>query len=228
MSSASKIRVGVLRGGPSSEYDISLKTGANVLQNLPEKYHGVDIFVDENGIWHLGGLPKSPDRVLNQVDVIFNALHGYYGEDGQVQHILENHRIPFTGSRAFASGLSMNKILSKNIFTKHELKTPTYIIVRDTDDVSQSVALIFKTFLMPAVVKPATAGSSLGVSIVEDVQTLGRALEKALEYSHIALVEEYIRGREATCGVIENFRGVPLYTHMPIEIRPKDSGFFDH
>ncbi len=125
-----KIRVGVLRGGPSSEYEISLKTGATVLQHLPrETYETQDILISREGIWHKNGLPIIPYDALSHVDVIFNALHGHYGEDGKVQHLLEILRIPFTGSLSFASAIGMNKVLSKEVFKKEGIKTPYYQIV---------------------------------------------------------------------------------------------------
>src|SRR3989344_1616625 len=87
---AYKIRVGVLRGGPSNEYEVSLKSGASVLQNLPEKYHPRDVFISRDGAWHMDGIVHTPERVLRKIDVVFNAMHGEYGEDGQVQKILEH------------------------------------------------------------------------------------------------------------------------------------------
>src|SRR3990167_7655122 len=82
-----KLRVGVLRGGPSGEYEISLKTGKNIISVLHERpnYEVQDIFIDRNGIWHTGGVSRSAGRILQHVDVIVNALHGSYGEDGRVQ-----------------------------------------------------------------------------------------------------------------------------------------------
>src|SRR3989344_1849272 len=90
--------VGVLRGGPSSEYDVSLKTGAAVLKNLPRHYRGVDILIDKNGYLHMNGLPVWPEKISRKVDVVFNALHGYYGEDGKIQKLLELFSVPYTGS----------------------------------------------------------------------------------------------------------------------------------
>ena len=87
----SRIKVGVLRGGPSSEYEVSLKTGAAVLKNLPEKYEAADVFIDKKGIWHTRGIETRPDRVLPHLDVAFIALHGKFGEDGGIQKMLEQH-----------------------------------------------------------------------------------------------------------------------------------------
>ena len=79
-----RIRVGVLRGGPSSEYDISLKTGGHVLRHLKEDtYIPQDIFISRDGVWHARGFESTPERILKNVDVVFNALHGEYGEDGR-------------------------------------------------------------------------------------------------------------------------------------------------
>src|SRR5258708_6070226 len=98
-----RTKVGVLRGGVSSEYEVSLSTGAAVLKNLPDKYEPVDILIDKGGVWHYAGLPYAPEKILPHVDVIFNALHGYYGEDGKVQQFLDAHSMPYTGSGALGS-----------------------------------------------------------------------------------------------------------------------------
>ena len=119
-----RIRVGVLRGGPSGEYEVSLKTGATVLNNLSQdKYNPREIFIDKNGEWHVYGLPVKPHDALTHIDVVFNALHGSYGEDGKVQHLLEMHGIPFTGSGSFSSALGMNKVLMKEVLVKNIIRT---------------------------------------------------------------------------------------------------------
>ena len=149
-----KIRVGVLRGGPSQEYDISLKTGAHVLKNIPEGYEPVDIFISRNGEWHVGGRIKTPDKIIPHIDVVFNALHGEYGEDGKVQNILQTFGTPFTGSRSFSSALGMNKNLSKALFRYHNLKTPEYIVLHPKDNTYRSLISIFQSFPQPSVIKP--------------------------------------------------------------------------
>ena len=230
----SAIRVGVVRGGPSSEYEVSLKTGGNVLQALREqygdRYQPIDILIDRQGNWHMDGLPVSPLEAVSRVDVIFNALHGTYGEDGKIQQILEAHGIPFTGSDALASAIAMNKVLAKEIAGKHGVKSPYWKempseIVRA--DSAAAADLLFKTFLMPAVVKPAASGSSVGVSIAKDRAQLEKALIDAAGHGDTIIIEEFIPGIEATCGIIEGFRGQALYALPPIEIRP-GTGFFDY
>lgn len=112
-----KIRVGVIRGGPSSEYGVSLKTGSEVLKYLStDKYLPIDILIDRQGKWHWWGLPTTPDKIASRVDLVFNALHGEYGEDGEVQSILDDLGIPYSGSGQLASALGMNKAMAKNIF----------------------------------------------------------------------------------------------------------------
>ena len=224
-----KIRVGVLRGGPSSEYEISLKTGGNVLKSLPEKYSPIDIFIDKEGVWHIQGIPHKPHETFKKVDVVFNALHGEYGEDGKVQKILDTFSIPYTGSKTLPSAIGMNKALAKNIFKSYGIKTPYYKVESKSDDVGEIASRLFNTFPMPAVVKPIASGSSVGVSIAYTFQGLQDALSKAFEYSDKALVEEYIKGREATCGVVDKFRGNDFYSLLPIEIiKPEKSDFFDY
>src|SRR3990172_8828159 len=98
-----KLNVGVLRGGFGPEYDMSLKSGGQVIANLPrDKYRPVDILVTQDGTWHIDGVPAEPIDLKSTVDVIFNNLHGVYGEDGIVQQIFENLNIPFTGSTSLS------------------------------------------------------------------------------------------------------------------------------
>ncbi len=225
----SKLHVAVLRGGPSSEYDVSLKSGAAVLKHMPEKYHAHDIFISKDGTWHRGGLERTPNRALAHIDVVFNALHGEYGEDGKVQKILDHLHIPYTGSGSIASSLGMNKVLSKKAFERHKLKTPFYKVVKKTDDVEALTKHAFHNFFLPLIIKPANAGSSVGVTLVKDFRHIEPALKKAFEFSDTALMEEYIRGREATCGVVDNFRGASTYPLLPIEIiHSKEHDFFNY
>lgn len=224
----SKIRVGVLRGGPSSEYDVSLKTGENVLKNLPEKYLGYDIFVSRDGVWHIGGMPFEVGDVADKIDVVWNALHGTYGEDGKVQGLLEAVGIPYTGSGVFASVLSMNKHMARRHLKDGPIKMPISEMVVRTENIAEMAMRLFRAFPQPCVVKPVANGSSVGVSVAHDFNSLVSALERAFAISDTVLVEEYIRGKEATCGVIDNFRGAEYYTLPPVEIRVPTGRFFDN
>ncbi len=229
----SKIKIGVLRGGPSSEYDVSLATGGNVLkalrEKLADKYVTCDVLIDKKGQWHIDGITVEPKNAVKQFDVAFLALHGAYGEDGKVQQLLESLGTPFTGSDSLGSAVGMNKALTKDSFKNNNIKTPigrvvkSALITRDAEKVAHE---LFKKFSMPVVVKPVSAGSSVGVSIAHDIEELVRGLKEAAKHDSQVLVEEYIKGIEATVGVIEGFRGEKLYALPSVEIVPKIE-FFD-
>ncbi|MDE2041252.1 MAG: D-alanine--D-alanine ligase [Patescibacteria group bacterium] len=228
------IRVGVLRGGPSNEYEISLNSGASVLDVLRssffDTYEPVDIFIDRNGVWHIGGVAVAPETAIHRFDVAFNALHGAYGEDGKIQHFLEAHQLPFTGTGSLGSAIGMNKVMSKKIFKSHGIPTPYGGEVSSESirrDVNSLVSELYHSFLMPAVIKPAASGSSVGVTVVKYYDGLAAALVEAARHSDSVIIEEFIPGIEATCGVIEGFRGQEVYALPPIEIRPA-SHFFDY
>lgn len=214
----SKLHVAVLRGGPSYGYDGSLKTGRSALKNLSDKYHGHDIFISKDGGWHRDGVERNPGQALLGIDVVFNALHGGYGEDGKVQRILNSLSIPYTGSDTLPSALSMNKILTKKAFSDQCIKTPYHVVVKRGDDVRETFDHIFKHFYLPFVVKPSSGGSLAGTTIVKDFAHFEGAIESALGYGDSVIVEEYIRGKEASCGVIDGFRGEKTYVLMPVEI----------
>jgi len=224
-----KKKVGVLRGGPSSEYEVSLKTGKSVIDSLADKYEVLDIFISKDGVWHHMGVPIKPENIFKKVDVIFNALHGSYGEDGTVQTLLDQFAIPYTGSTALASAVGMNKVLSKKVYKNAGLKTPLHTTVNKDNHSFAEITKLFKSFPMPAVVKPVSGGSSVGTAIAKTLFELDCAINDALLYSDTALVEEFILGKEATCGVVDDFRQEPVYTLLPVEIRkPSESAFFDY
>ncbi len=231
-----RIRVGVLRGGPSAEYEVSLKSGAAVLRALRDKFEDVfdvhDILIDRDGVWHISGQPINVDNLHARIDVAFNALHGTYGEDGKLQAMLEAHGIPYTGSDSLASALGMNKILAKEVLKKHGIKSPYWkeVLSHEVDSNQkgkETAQSLFETFMMPAVIKPTSSGSSVGVTIVRTKADILPALLEAAKHGHSILIEEYIPGIESTCGVIEGFRGQELYTLPPVEIRSKKD-FFDY
>src|SRR3989344_6791957 len=181
--------VAVLRGGPSREYDVSLKTGAAVLDALDkEKYEPRDIFISRGGVWHLHGVGVAPERALHGSDVAFNALHGEFGEDGTVQRLLGQLGVPYTGSDAVASATAFNKHLTKEQAKKLNIKTPHGIIV----DGSASAHQIFRTFPHPAIIKPAAGGSGQGISVAENFMQLQHGLAQAFGFGPQVLVEEYI------------------------------------
>ncbi len=199
-----KIKVAILVGGPSSEHEISLRSGAQVLKNLDANKYAAKIFrIGKSGRW-----PVTPKYLKNNFNVAFIAMHGEYGEDGQIQSILEKSKISFTGSGAVASQLGMDKAKSAEVFKSAGLFTPS----RPTK--------------FPIVVKPADRGSSVGVHIAKNDVELGGAVRDALKHSPSILIQECVKGREFTCGVLEK-DGEP-FALLPTEIIPKTSPFFDY
>ena len=213
-----KYRIAILRGGPSDEYEVSLSSGANVIKHLSSNHSIVDIIIDKNANWYFQGVPISPADALNHVDVVVNALHGAYGEDGKVQQILNHIGIPYTGSGALASAIGMHKWRAKEIFKLVNIKTPRAKKISNDMDIREQALLIFKTFTLPVILKPISSGSSVGVSVARDLKSIEESLISVFTYSKEILVEEYIKGKEATCVVAENFRDQEYYAFPPIEI----------
>ncbi|MFN3188599.1 MAG: D-alanine--D-alanine ligase [Candidatus Paceibacteria bacterium] len=218
-----KKRVAVLRGGPSSEYDVSLKTGAGVLEALGELgLHTIDIIVTRQGEWLVHGVVRSPEQALSTADVVFIAMHGAYGEDGTVQKICERLHIPFTGSNAFPSSIAFNKDATKKHLRESGIKMPKH--VRVDPDIFDTYEM-FTTALTRAVgkrfvIKPLTSGSSHGVRMVQSVDDLHDVLKDVFNEYDACLIEERIDGVEATCGILEGFRDEKHYILPPIEIVP--------
>ena len=217
--------VGVLRGGPSSEYEVSLKSGASVLTALDrEKFDPRDIFIDRNGTWHSHGVEATPARALRGVDVVVNKIHGEYGEDGQLHQILDPLGIAYTGSSAPVSKLVFNKKLTNDAVRKLGFKVPHGTVVRypsrGAEDMEELARRIFRGVPQPSIVKPVIGGSSVGMTIADNYFSLLSGLQEAFKISPQVLIEEYIRGREATVGVIDNFRNEKTYALMPVEIIP--------
>jgi D-alanine-D-alanine ligase len=152
-----------------------------------------------------------------KISCAFIALHGRFGEDGGIQGVLSKLKIPYTGSGVRASRLAMDKIASRKIFQRHRLLVPRYKIVSRV----KSGKLNFNHLGFPLVVKPASHGSSIGLSIVAKSRDVRKAIDLAFKFDNRIMVEEYIKGRELTVGILEE-RALPV-----IEIIPKHS-FFDY
>lgn len=236
------IKVGVVRGGISGEHHVSLATGAQILSQLREeklssRYKPIDIFIDQEGIWHVNGIPTTIDKVSKQVDIVINALHGDYGEDGKIQQQLQEFNIPYTGSGPLSSAIGYNKYLSKQEFLKLGIKTPRHILFaayqRDMDGeinryAKEKAREVWSRLPPPWIVKPLTGGSSMGVHVCKTFTSLQDAILDGANKNVSILIEEFIKGKEATVGVINNFRKQKIYSLPPIEIRvPKTSTFFD-
>jgi D-alanine--D-alanine ligase len=217
-----KINLAVLMGGMSSEHEISLISGQNVLNYLnKEKYNITPIVISKKGEWWVNDAKKTIDEALKGIDVVFNALHGEYGEDGKIQGLLDCFSIKYTGSGVLASALGMDKIKSKELFERGGILTPKHTILKRGEDFN-------KKFRGKLVVKPASLGSSVGISIVEKGEDLKKAIDKAFEHCDTVIIEEYIQGRETTCGIIDDFRGQEYFALPITEIIPPPGRFFDY
>lgn len=204
-------RVGILMGGPSSEREVSLRSGACVLDAL--KSEGVDA----QAIDIAGGTRDAVKKKLKDagIDVAFIALHGRFGEDGAIQSILEEIGIPYTGSRVRASRLAIDKVSSRRIFQLQGLLVPKYDVIK------KGVKHELKRYTYPVVVKPACEGSSVGLSIVDRKERVADALSLAFKYDSIVIIEEYIKGKEVTVGILDE-RPLPV-----VQIIPKKR-FYDY
>jgi len=223
------IRVGILRGGPSEEHEVSLKTGESALSALAKKHSVHDVVLGKSCEWYLDGKRTYPENIFRSVDVVFNALHGTFGEDGKVQQIFEAYKIPYTGSGILPSAIGMNKILSREAFAAAGLLTPRAAAIREGETPALFAERVLRTMGPFWVVKPASSGSSVGISLVREFRGLADAIENALAYGPRVIVEEFIEGKEATCGIVENFRGRERYALPAIEIiPPENSDFFDY
>jgi len=221
-----KLRVAVLMGGPSSEHDVSLETGAMVLRSLDvDKYEAFPIVVAK-------GRDATLELQKDAIDVAFIAMHGEYGEDGTAQALLEALGVPYTGSGVLASALGMHKPLSSRLLADCGLAVPDFVTVREREfrDAPEAVMTeAVRKLGLPLVVKPSDRGSSVGVSIVRDQNGLIKGIAEALRHSREAMVQRYVPGREVTCSVLED-ETVPegVCALPPTEIVPKERPFFDY
>jgi len=196
-------KIGVLMGGKSSEREISLKSGSAVLRSLLRsgyKAVGIDVKADL-----VSKLKKE------NIETVFIALHGKWGEDGTVQGLLEMIDIPYTGSGVLGSSISLDKVLMKLILNGLKLPTPAYAICESAENLR---------FPVPFVVKPANEGSTIGISIVRKKGEAAKAIEHALKYDKKVLVEKYIEGDEITVGIV-NREILPVIQVKPLK------GFYD-
>ncbi len=198
-------------GGMSVEREVSLRSGDAVSASLTRLgYHQIPIIVDSEVAFTLR---------REEIDIAFIALHGRYGEDGSIQGLLEIMQIPYTGSKVRASALAMNKVTSHTLLKAHHLPTlPVSILEEHEAPHFRSNELPFD---LPAVVKPASEGSSVGVSIVQTGNEFKAAFKEAFQYGPKILIEKYISGMEVHVGILNN---APIGA---IEVKPKGV-FYDY
>lgn len=224
-------RVGILRGGVSTEYDISLKTGANVQRALHEAgLEAVDMLLDKEGVLHIKGIPADLDDVKTEVDTVWNALHGSFGEDGQVQALLDQYGIPYTGSTADVAQLAFDKQKAKDHARALGVDTPASIMVIPEGDesVSELTQRIYKSFAPPWVLKPLTGGGSSQTYFAMTPLELSQFVDDKVSHQEPFIVEQYIYGREAAVGVIDDFRNQSEYVLPVVEVGSASNGVLEH
>jgi len=229
-----KTRVGLFYGGVDAEREVSIKSADTIRKSLDtSKYEVFNIEILSNGTYLFEGQPAEFGACVNDIDIALLALHGSFGEDGKLQRKLDEHSIPYTGSDSLSSAVAFSKLLTKQVFEKFSIKTPAYIVVEKSDCLSE-IALankageVFTSFPQPCVVKPTTAGSSLGVSVCGTKAEIEKGLQEAFQYGEKVLVEEYITGREEVISIVEELRDQDMYVLPPIEIAyPSGKKVFD-
>ena len=204
-------KVLILSGGISKERLISLDTGQQVAKELKKNGYKVKICEPDNNL-------KKKIKIFKP-SVIFNALHGQFGEDGYIQTILESFKIPYTHSGVIASSIAMDKEISKKIFIKHNIKTPKYFTYSYDLSIFDLIKKIKKKLKFPVVVKPLNEGSSVNVYICKE-KNIRNILSSIKNYKKV-IIEEFIGGREIQVAIMGNKK------LGAIELKPKRK-FYDY
>lgn len=250
-----KLRIAVLFGGRSAEHDVSVLSATNVMRALaPETYDAVPIFVTREGAWLLtsfeGGELSKPESGtelclvpggfgrmiaipaggaaydLPKIDILFPVLHGLHGEDGSIQGLAEVARVPLAGCGILGSAAALDKAIAKRLLDEAGLSTARSVTIHDSNP--PSFAEIERQLGLPVFIKPARQGSSVGVSKVITAEAFEAALVEGFKHDSKLLAEEFIRGREIECSVLEDTAG-GLFVSRPGEIIPAEShGFYSY
>ena len=190
-------KIVVVMGGTSTEAEVSRRTGTAILNALKDKGYNAE------------GMELVPNTFASDIQktgcaIVFNALHGKFGEDGLLQGTLDMLGIPYTGSGVLAAAVTMDKAASKRVFVAEGISTPRSHTYYSYEMKRELAAEVEAEFSLPMVVKASSQGSSIGVYIVESHEELKNALVQAFKYNDEVLVEEFIRGRELTVAVWGN------------------------
>lgn len=209
------LRVAVLMGGPGSEREVSLRSGQAVVGALAERGHRAEAWVLE------GDRDEALDLLPRELDVVFLALHGEYGEDGRVQRALEARGRVYTGSGPGASARAWDKLRTKVTLAAAGVPVAGHLVVPFPLGPRDVLHAVRATDRFPVVVKPVRQGSSVGVVVCRDRGQLARALEENARFGQPQLVEDFVPGHELTCGVLD---GVAL----PVVEAVAAGGHFDY
>jgi D-alanine-D-alanine ligase len=202
------LTVALISGGISSEREVSIKSGDQVYAALNKDKYRVNRYDPKTDLIRL--VADAPF-----IDVALIILHGPYGEDGTVQGLLDLLDIPYQGSGVLGSAIAMDKLVSKQLYEKSGIPTPTYITINREDE--QKAETCLKRIGLPLVIKPAKGGSSIGMAIVKTPDSLEPAIREAFRYDDTLIVETYVQGTELTVGVIGNrdLKALPVIEIIP-------------
>jgi len=233
------INLAVIFGGMSTEHDVSIVSGTSVIKNLDKsKYSIIPIYLDKEGKWYKYNIEISKipeinvgDKIeniteieniftfLNKVDCIFPVLHGLYGEDGSLQGMFELIKKPYVGCKVLSSSISMDKVYTKIILDRANIKQAKYVYIRkykeeyiyigdEFDEKRYSLKDVVKVvedkISFPMFIKPSNSGSSIGINRAKNIEELEEYIKYASKYDNKILIEEGIQGREVECAVLGN------------------------
>lgn len=226
--------IGIICGGYSSEYDISLKSASTILSNLPEPYTGHQIVISEKGwIVQNGYNPGIFD--LNQGKITFRDgkgvqldgaivyIHGNPGENGKIQAVLDLLSIPYVNANVLASALSFDKWFCNQFLSSFDIPVAQSILLHAGDPIDEHA--IVQTLGLPLFVKPTDSGSSYGISKVKEVAQLPSAIDRAFKEGRTVVLESFLDGIEVTCGV---FRNAEELIALPLTEIVSENEFFDY
>jgi D-alanine-D-alanine ligase len=217
VKTVSKVTVGVICGGSSSEAEVS-RSSASAMVAAAQRRFGRVLTLELDS--------KMPEKLLTgEIDVAFPALHGPPGEDGTVQGFLEIMGIPYVGSAVLASACAMNKVIAKQIFRSAGLLTAPDAVVYGSENRREAIERVLTTLGTEVVVKPTGQGSAIGVGFANDEDSLKKALDRALDYDEKVLVEKRVVGKEITVAVLENERPKALPV---VEVRLPANPWYDY
>ncbi|MFI7604376.1 D-alanine--D-alanine ligase family protein [Micromonospora sp. NPDC049366] len=223
-----KTRLAVLFGGRSGEHEVSCQSAASILAAVDrDRYEVTEVLIGRGGGWHVDGEPlpmAEALRVLAGQDVVFPALHGPYGEDGTVASLLEWLNVPYVGNGVLAGAAGMDKEVTKKLLAADGLRVTPGVTLRADEELHADDQ---RRLGLPVFVKPARAGSSLGVTRVDDWAALPDALRLARTFDTKVLVEQAVGGREIDVAVLQYPDG-RLAAGPPLEISVTGTGFFDY
>ena len=233
------MNLGVIMGGMSTEHYVSIVSGTSIVNNLnKKKYKIFPIYIDLKGnrykyikpieeieILQVGEIPQELEKINNEIeylknmDVVFPALHGLYGEDGTRQGLLELLDVKYVGCKVLASAVSMDKVYTKILFEKANIPQANYIYIKAFNNIYTVVdnqlneqelnldevsSMVEKQLGYPAYVKPSNSGSSVGISKAKNSDELKTAIKEAVKYDKKILIEEEIKGKEIECAILKN------------------------